>query len=154
MGNEQDVMMNSFPEANDGKYFYLESEDGKQIRVTSASAAKMISSAIKNDPNLLANVNFGAKTSSELASVVAEMQCAERAVSTGDFNSFTETKNIVIVSSSIENEPYPRSKGILFVRRLDRGISDPRISQFFLSNTNGLFIRFAQKDTWTDWREI
>lgn len=70
--NEQDVMMNSFPEANDGKYFYLESEDGKQIRVTNASAAKMISVAIKNDPNLLANVNFGAKTSSELASVVAE----------------------------------------------------------------------------------
>ena len=69
--NEQDVMMNSFPEATDGKYFYLESEDGKQIRVTNASAARMISSAIKNDPNLLANVNFGAKTSSELASVVA-----------------------------------------------------------------------------------
>ena len=69
--NEQDVMMNSFPEANDGKYIYGELEGGQQVKIPKASVASIISTAIKNDPNLLANVNFGAKTLSELASVVA-----------------------------------------------------------------------------------
>ncbi len=71
MAEQQDLMMNQFPEANDGKYFYLESEDGKQVKVTKASVASVISQVIKDTPNALANVNFGAKTSAELASVVA-----------------------------------------------------------------------------------
>jgi len=67
-----DKKLNELATASDGAYIYAETSDGAQVRISKADLASVVAQQIHDVSTNQGKITFGATTSAELASVVAQ----------------------------------------------------------------------------------